>query len=614
MSNTIRVISAAVSQTGAVFYTVDCKELTISITDPRISKMVDQVLDAVSKGQIPVEVDMTTHSVFAQIEEESGGLLKFFRVAKEKLASLLGSRTERAPTVSSDGFHSTVKKDDKGKEIVAEQPGTDPVTLEIVEKLVAAHHEAETKSIPVEDTTVVAVVGDTPIVGAEALEPHAKAAVASGETIGFRRMVERLGAVAKVRKHTVQEALQFLKGMDLPFANDGTILAYKSLQKTSDKDIFIDNHSGQLKQGLGTRVEMDVEAVDDNRRTLCSNGLHVARRGYLGGYGTGNGHVICLIKIAPEDVISVPMGEQSKMRVRAYHIVAVLTDGDMTAISKQKSFTAENMDQASLLAKVIRGDHIGVINVTTEHKKEPGQRTGKVDQMVPVANVNAPKVEGKTIEKAHTIDVATTEEAAAKLDVKSINEKLKDVEPAKPVEQPKAQAADGSEAFILFNLWKAHKTQAAWDALMDERLKHKFFKGWVSLGLTEEQAEEIKAEVKRLNKQKGSASKSVPQHNKEVRASKKKAAPVKPSDVQKILKTGAKKAAATAKAAAAEDKKAKGPAVNKTRQAFNAWERNPADQMAQVVLVAKKAAKKGWDALGFSDAEIKLINEQIVKK
>lgn len=596
MSNTIRVISAAVSQTGAVFYTEDGNERTISITDPRISKMVDQVLEAVSKGQIPVEVDMTTYSVFAQIEEESGGLMKFFRVAKKKLASLLGSRTERAPTVSSDGFHSTVRTDDKGKEIVAEQPGTEPVTPEIVEKLAAAHHEAEHASLSVDDTTVVAVVGDTPIVGAEALEPHAVAAVASGETIGFRRLVERLGAVAKVRKHTVQEALAFLKGMDLPFANDGTILAYKSLRKTGEEGVFIDNHSGQLKQGLGTRVEMDVEAVDDNRRTLCSNGLHVARRGYLGSYGTGSGHVICLIKIAPEDVISVPMGEQSKMRVRAYHIVAVLSDADMAAISKQKSFTAENMDQAGLLAKVIRGDHVGVLNVTTEHKKEPGQRTGKVDQMVPVTVVNAPKVEGKAIEKAHTVDVVT-DDSTAKIDVKSINEKLKDVEPAKP--------ADGSQAFILFNLWKSHKTKATWDELMAYRKGIKFFKGWISLGLTEEQANEVKAEIKRLTKASNQKAKA-PTPSKKVKK-------VKPSEVQKILKTGAKKAAANAKAAAAEDKKNK-VRKNNVRIAFDAWKAHPTDQSAQVVLVAKKAAKKGWAALGFSEAEIKLIEAQIVGK
>ena len=103
MTTTIKVISAAVSQTGAVFYTEDGEEKTISVTDPRVAKMVDQVIQAVNAGKIPVEVDMTTYSVFAQIEEESGGLLKFFRVAKKKLGSLLGIRSDRG-SVNGDGF------------------------------------------------------------------------------------------------------------------------------------------------------------------------------------------------------------------------------------------------------------------------------------------------------------------------------------------------------------------------------------------------------------------------------------------------------------------------------------------------------------------------------
>lgn len=611
-STIIRVISAAVSQTGAVFYTEDGEEKTIPVTDPRVTKMVEQVIAAVNAGQTPVEVDLTTYSVFAQIEEESGGIMKFFRVAKRKLGSLLGIRVERGP-VNGDGMVRQVPKDKDGKEIAAEQPGTEPVTDEMVVALTAAHADAEKKSLPIEETTVVAVVNKTPIVGAEALENHAKAAVASGETIGFRTMVERLGAVAATRKHTVQEALKFLRGMDLPFANDGSIVAYKSLSKTSEEGVFIDNHSKSLKQGLGTLVQMDVELVDDNRRVLCSNGLHVARRGYLGGYGTGHGNVVCLIKIAPEDVISVPMGEESKMRVRAYHIVAVLSDKDMDAIRSQKSFTLENMDQASLLAKVIRGDHVPVLNVTTQHKGR------NVDQMVPVAQVKASQVVGKQIEVAHTVDVVASGEIAPPLDVKSINDKIKDASKSKP-----EQATDGSEAFVLFNLWKANKTQAAWDALMAYRNKISFFKGWPSLGLTQAQTTEIKAEIERQKK----ASKKAP--NKETQKaiedsrkgkvtrvaedSKKKEAPkVKPGEVQKILKTGAKKAAATAKKAAEAEKAAKGPKQHKVRLCFEQWKKNPTEQMAQVVMVAKKSAKKSWEALGFSEAEIKLIKEQIDK-
>lgn len=88
---------------------------------------------------------------------------------------------------------------------------------------------------------------------------------------------------------------------------------------------------------------------------------------------------------------------------------------------------------------------------------------------------------------------------------------------------------------------------------------------------------------------------------------------MKPGEVAKILKTGAKKAAANAKAAAVAEKAEKGPKPNKVRLAFDHWKRTPTDQMVEVVRVAKKAAKKSWEALGFTESEIKLIKEKIEK-
>ena len=620
MNTVIRVISAAVSQNGAVFYTEDGEERTIPVTDPRVTKMVEQVVQAVNAGKIPVEVNLTIYSVFTQIEEESGGVLKFFRVAKKKIGALLGIRADRGP-VNSDGFVQNIPKNDKGKEVSKAQPGTEPVTSKMVEALAAAQTDAETKALSPEETTVVAVVNNTPIVGAEALEKHAKAAVASGETIGFRTLVERLGAVAAKRKHTVQEALKFLQGMDLPFANDGSIVAYKSLTKTDREGIFIDNHSKSLHQGLGTLVQMDVELVDDNRRVLCSNGLHVAQRGYLGGYGTSGNNVVCLIKIAPEDVISVPFNETQKMRVRAYHIVAVLTEQDMDVIRKQKSFTLENMDQASLLAKVIRGDHVPVLNITTQHAGR------KVDQMVPVKQPKAPLVLGKEMTALHTVDEAVSTAAANPIDVKSINDKLKTETPKKE----ESKDAVSLKALLLFSLWNKLKTQTAWDDLMEFRNSFGFWKGWPANGLTQKQTDLISAEIKRRKKLKSVAEApkltpapepvkaptkkpAPPKQAAKPAAPKKEEAPkVKPGEVQKILKTGARKAAANAKAIAAAEKAAQPAKTSKTRVAFDAWKRNPTDQMAQVVMVAKKSAKKSWEALGFNASEIKLIKEQIDK-
>lgn len=618
MTTKIRVISAAVSQTGAVFYTDEGKEVTIPVTDIRVSKMVDQVVEAVNAGKIPVEVDMTTYTVFTQIEEESKGFMKFFRVAKNKIGKLLGIAAHRGE-VDGHGMVTQAVAGDKP------QPGTPPLDDKAVERLAEEHRETETKALPVEETTVVAVVGKTPIVGAEALEKHAHAAVVSGETIGFRTMVERLSKVAAQRKHTVQEALKFLKHMDLPFANDGCIIAYKSLTKTDEEGVFIDNHSKSLRQGVGTLVQMDVELVDDNRRVLCSNGLHVARKGYLSGYGTSHGNVVCLIKINPEDIISVPMYEDSKMRVRAYHIVAQLSDDDMTAIKNQKSFTVEKMDQASLLAKVIRGEHVPVLNITTQHKGK------QIDQMVPVKTPVAPLVLGKEMAVAHTVDAIAEGTVLNPIDVKAINEKIKDAPKGSDEPVKEEKAADHSKAFVLFNLWDKLKTEAAWEELMKFRNSFGFWKGWPANGLTQKQTDQINAEIKRRKKLKPAAEAPKPVPAPEpVKAPAKKpaskktaakpAAPkkeeppkVKPGEVQKILKTGAKKAAADAKAALANEKAAKGPKPHKVRVAFDAWKRNPTDQMAQVVMVAKKSAKKSWEALGFTAAEIKLIKQQIDK-
>lgn len=54
---------------------------------------------------------------------------------------------------------------------------------------------------------------------------------------------------------------------------------------------------------------------------------------------------------------------------------------------------------------------------------------------------------------------------------------------------PEVQPADHSKAFILYNLWKNLGTQAAWDELID--FKKKANKGWNQLGLTAAQIEDI---------------------------------------------------------------------------------------------------------------------------
>src|SRR5690606_843747 len=121
----------------------------------------------------------------------------------------------------------------------------------------------------------------------------------------------------------------------------------------------------RVKQRIGSFVHMDENLVDPNRRNECSNGLHVARRGYVGNF---NGDAIVLAKVRPEDVIAVPEYDANKMRVCGYHIVAELTPAQYEAINQNRPIT-DAAGGGELLAKVIAGDHIGIIEKVkiTEH-------------------------------------------------------------------------------------------------------------------------------------------------------------------------------------------------------------------------------------------------------
>lgn len=429
------VVGLAVTTTGATFYTKDGDTVTRNADDPRLTEFIQKVVTAL-KTKPEVEVDFQSFEIFGVLEQKSGGLLKFFRVAKTALKSIFGVG-DTYGNVNTAGMVSHAPEGD------APQPGTDQVTEEVLGKLAKASEEATKKVTSKADTTVVAVVGGTPIVGAEKLEKQVSHAVKTQNTVGTTKFLERLAGVASKRKHTAQELLHFLEKMDMPFADDGSILAYKSLTSTDEPGIFVDNYSKTLKQGLGTKVQMDVELVDDNRRVLCSNGLHIARMKYLGGYGASQSNVICLVKINPEDVISVPMQEQDKMRVAAYHIVAVLNDTSKAALSSGKSITVENKDVAAMLGRIKAGNHVGVLNITTQHKNRAYDQMVSVNGAVPLApTVTEAPANPEVVNKPATsvedqVDTSKTMKEA-KVDPKSLNKAIDKAAGVKPPVKPKA--------------------------------------------------------------------------------------------------------------------------------------------------------------------------------
>jgi DNA-binding NarL/FixJ family response regulator len=330
-TNIVVIVGAIAGAKGITLYHKDGRETNLALESWRTKQIMDKVTPFIARRE-PVEIDLDTYDVHAHIERKSGGLIRFVR---EKIASV---RTWFKPTAG----------DDASKEVMAFQQ-TEPVEGHVYGVPAAAPDQE----------TVVAVIGDRKVPGVEALEKHMEHALATGNTEGVENFMKRCAAVIDTRGHSIQELLNFMRKGDLPIAKDGSIIAYKVLQTATidGKQVIVDCASRKVIQRVGSRVVMDEKLVDPSRRTQCSSGLHIARRGYLGHFG---GDVIMMVKIAPEDVIAVPVGEPDKMRVAAYHVVGQIPNNVHALLRSNKPMTGD--DAASrLLADVIAGNHVGVL-------------------------------------------------------------------------------------------------------------------------------------------------------------------------------------------------------------------------------------------------------------
>lgn len=214
-----------------------------------------------------------------------------------------------------------------------------------------------TGTITDDDVTVSTKHGT--IKNAGALRKHIEDAAYGNSGKGLKLFMSHFVQMAKNRKHSADELMTFLQGADLPLADDGSIIGYKVL---SDRgDYMVDPHSGVVKQKLGSLVFMPASKVSDDRRNACGVGLHIAARSYLKSFFYCKSPRLCLTKIKPGDVISVPEHERSKMRVCAYHIVKVLSVSDGEAIARKGIRIEDLPEAAKMLADVVAGNHTPII-------------------------------------------------------------------------------------------------------------------------------------------------------------------------------------------------------------------------------------------------------------
>lgn len=361
---TIRVCAAVLDNKRLTLHLADGSSLEIKQGDERLRTIVEKVVPEIrSQGYSDIEVPDKS-DVYSQVEKKTNGLLKFFRIARNKLNEIFHINNTKEEVAPFDMVGNTGAISEQTKQSIKDAQVID----EIISNAIPADHvhfedvptnttdQSADKNIHEENgDTIIAIVDGTGVVeDAHKIKHQLVHAVSTGNTEGVENFYRRMAEVAKKRRHTAKDLFQFCMKGDLQFANDGSIIVYKSLREVfagANAGWFVDIHSGRVTQNVGTRVFMEESMVDHNRRNECSNGLHIARRQYV---GTFSGDALFICRIAPEDVIAVPEYDANKMRVCAYDVIFKLNKQDEQAVRKNKPvYTEEGL---KMIAAAINGN------------------------------------------------------------------------------------------------------------------------------------------------------------------------------------------------------------------------------------------------------------------
>lgn len=115
-------------------------------------------------------------------------------------------------------------------------------------------------------------------------------------------------------KRAVDELYSFLEKNNLPITPEGHFLAYKRIRHN-----YTDCHTGTMDNSVGKVVEMERNAVDDDKDRTCSAGLHFCSHSYLGHF---SGDRVVIVKINPRDVVSIPSDyNDAKGRACRYEVI-----------------------------------------------------------------------------------------------------------------------------------------------------------------------------------------------------------------------------------------------------------------------------------------------------
>ncbi len=124
----------------------------------------------------------------------------------------------------------------------------------------------------------------------------------------------------------------FLKHGGMPITAEGHILAYKAARKDMYSIYAGDNtklvtgradEEGHIYYGIGEKIRVKRNYVEDNPDHPCGPGLHSGSEAYALSWAQSNDGLMLIVDVDPADVVSVPEdSDGQKMRSCAYGIVA----------------------------------------------------------------------------------------------------------------------------------------------------------------------------------------------------------------------------------------------------------------------------------------------------
>lgn len=380
----LRVIAITVDTKKITLYDEKGDTHTLQQGDPRVPAIIKHAVPLVNNHKVAV-VDMTVPKSqhYQDVEEKSSGLVKLFRVAKRKVQELFErDEDEDTSVLVFDGGIQQEKSTSVDEVMKHAIPTSDERFYEAKHQVTRSNVSYDKAKEDDDTTTICAVVDGVVIPGVENLERYLQRASNMGSYEGVLNFLRRVAKVINERNHSIEDLFRFLERADLPIADDGSIIIYKVLRKHPQKEgYFTDCHTGNVPQRAGSFVVMDASMVDHNRRKECSNGLHVARRGYIRCFP---GDVCFMGKLAPEDVIAVPHYDANKMRVCGYHLLFELSSDMYSNLRDDKPITSTDAGKL-LLGRALAGDHprrIENIRITEQRGKgiviEPLNEDGSV--------------------------------------------------------------------------------------------------------------------------------------------------------------------------------------------------------------------------------------------